>query len=85
MTHLVKQLTLPGLSYDNIDVVIAQQRHKAHQKNVLKQKILVGAYFLGESRRATYHDLIVECMSSYLTLEKDRALFDLPPLTKDAN
>lgn len=76
-----EQLILPGIA--TVSITEASFQKKQQQKQALKKKILIGAYFLGEERHLKYHHLIQRIMDSYLENRKDRALFDLPPIHKD--
>lgn len=61
----------------------AEAREKAKvRKQEMRRQQLVGAYYLELAHKDnTYQDL-VNRLSSYLTRNSDRALFDLPPLKK---
>ena len=67
---------------DKLDVRIRQTEalNKARQrKQDLQRKIVVGTFILEQAQReGRYADLIAQ-LDSYLTQDRDRQLFNLPP------
>lgn len=62
-------------------IASAQARDKKQRrKNETRQKILVGAFFLEQYKKHGKMAALIKRMDEYLIRDKDRALFDLPPM-----
>ena len=59
----------------------AEAREKNHErKKDTRRKILIGAYYLDEARKANAVDELAHTLDDYLKRDSDRALFGLPTL-----
>ena len=68
---------------DKLDARIRQTEalDKARgRKQDLQRKVLVGTYILEQAQREGHYTELVAKLDGYLTQDRDRQLFDLPPL-----
>ena len=68
---------------DKLDARIhdCEARDKARaRKQELQRKVLVGTFIVEQAHREGHYAELVAKLDGYLTQDRDRQLFDLPPL-----
>lgn len=67
----------------NARIKLVQNReNKKHKKDLTKQKILIGSYYLEQANKNDGFDDLVKLMDKFLTRTSDRRVFDLKPIKK---
>lgn len=65
----------------NARIKLVQNReNKKHKKDLTKQKILIGSYYLEQANKNGSFDDLVKLMDKFLTRTSDRRVFDLKPI-----